>query len=262
MKRIALALAALLLVAAGDPRTETEHVVTRGETLRSIASKAGVPISVIAEANGMLESARVRVGEKLVIPRQQSHTVKRGETAFGIAYQYGVTWEQIAVANGLRADAVPRQGQKLIIPALMPTSTAPPPSPVAKTNMPSAPAFRRPLDGDVLLGWQRHADGTGHEGIDYAAKIGDTVHAAAAGRVIFAGNVEERFGNLVVLDHGNGWHTAYGNLSRITVKIGARVKAGERIGLAGQTGDARRPELHFEIRRGTDPVDPAPLLKD
>jgi murein DD-endopeptidase MepM/ murein hydrolase activator NlpD len=261
MKRAALALAALLLVAAGDPKTETEHVVARGETLRSIASKAGVPISVIAEANGMLETARVRVGEKLVIPRQQSHTVKRGETAFGIAYQYGVTWEQIAVANGLAANAVPRPGQKLIIPALMPTSAAPP-SPAARPTVPGAPAFRRPLDGEVLLGWQRRADGTGHEGIDYAANVGDAVHAAAAGRVIFAGNVADRFGNLVVLDHGNGWHTAYGNLSRITVKVGARVKAGERIGLAGQTGEARRPELHFEIRRGTDPVDPAPLLRD
>jgi murein DD-endopeptidase MepM/ murein hydrolase activator NlpD len=261
MKRVALALAALLLVAAGDPKTETEHVVTRGETLRSIASKAGVPISVIAEANGMLETARVRVGEKLVIPRQQSHTVKRGETPFGIAYQYGVTWEQIAVANGLAANAAPRIGQKLIIPALMPTPAVTTP-PSARASLPGTPAFRRPLDGAVLLGWQRRGDGTGHEGIDYAAEVGDAVHAAAAGRVIFAGNVEDRFGNLVVLDHGNGWHTAYGNLSRITVKVGARVKAGERIGLAGQTGDARRPELHFEIRRGTDPVDPAPLLRD
>jgi murein DD-endopeptidase MepM/ murein hydrolase activator NlpD len=261
MKRVALALAALLLVAAGDPKAETEHVVTRGETLRSIASKAGVPVAAVAEANGMMETARVRVGETLVIPRQHSHTVQRGETPFGIAYQYGVTWEQIATANGLAPSAALKPGQKLIIPALMPAAT-PPTRPVARAGVPGAPAFQPPLGGEVLRGWQRRSDGTGHEGIDYAAEIGDAVHAAAAGRVIFAGNVEERFGNLVVLDHGNGWHTAYGNLSRITVKVGARVKAGERIGLAGQTGDAQRPELHFEIRRGADPVDPSPLLKD
>ena len=253
MRRFALALAALLLTAAGDPKTETQHTVTKGETLVSIARKAGVPVAAVAAANGMMESARVRVGETLAIPRQQNHTVKRGETPFAIAYQYGVSWEQIATANGLDAKATPRPGQKLIVPALLPQ------------RVPVAPAerrFLRPHDGAVLLGWQRRAGGSGHEGIDFAAAEGDRVRAAAAGRVIFAGEEPSRFGKLVVLDHGGGWHTAYGNLSRITVKRGDSVKAGERIGLAGQTGDAKRPELHFEIRRGDTPVDPAPLLDD
>ena len=96
MKAGALALAAVLLIAASDPKTETEHVVAAGETLRGIANRTGVPLVVIAEANGLKEPYRVRKGQKLAIPRQQNHTVKAGETGFGIAYEYGVPWPQIA----------------------------------------------------------------------------------------------------------------------------------------------------------------------
>jgi len=250
-RRSVLALAALLLIAAAGPTNETEHVVAQGETLRTIARRTGVPAVVIAEANGLAESARVRPGQKLVIPRQQSHTVRRGETSFAIAYQYGVPWSQIAVANGLDANAPVRAGQRLIIPALMPERRAAAP--------PLPPLFQRPLDGVVLR--SRPGRAAPSPGIDFAAEDGERVAAAAAGTVLFAGDEPIRFGKLVVLDHGDGWRTAYGYLSRVTVRKGDTVHAGERIGLAGHTGEATRPELHFEVRRGDKPVDPAPLLR-
>ena len=90
--------------------------------------------------------------------------------------------------------------------------------------------------------------------------MGDRVGAAAAGKVIYAGDEPNRFGRLVVIDHGNDWYSAYGNLSKVTVKRGEQVRVGERIGLAGDAGDADRPEVHFEIRKDKKPVDPAPLL--
>lgn len=254
MRRLALALPAVLLIGAADPRSETEHVVARGETLRTIARSTGVPAVVIAEANGLLENARVHPGDKLVIPRQQDHTVKRGETSFAIAYRYGIDWAQIAVANGLDPRAAVHAGQHLIIPAVIGPQLSPAPAPALP------PLFVRPIEGEVLRGWERRANGTGHEGIDFAAEDGDRVSAAAAGTVLFAGDEPTRFGKLVVLDHGNGWHTAYGNLSKVTVKTGDSVRAGERIGRAGHSGDAPRPQLHFEVRRGDKPVDPASLL--
>lgn len=252
MRSVALVFAALLLAGASDRRSETEHVVARGETLRTIAKTTGVPAVVIAEANGLSESARVHSGDKLIIPRQQGHTVTRGETSFAIAYRYGIGWDQIAIANGFDPRAPVHAGQHLIIPAVIGAQQAPAPA--------LPPLFVRPLGGEVLRGWQRRADGTGHEGIDFAAEDGDRVSAAAAGTVLFAGDEPARFGKLVVLDHGNGWHTAYGNLSQVTVKTGAGVRAGERIGRAGHSGDALRPQVHFEVRRGDKPVDPAPLL--
>jgi murein DD-endopeptidase MepM/ murein hydrolase activator NlpD len=244
--------AALLLVAAGDPKTETEHVVEAGETLRGIANRAGVPLVVIAEANGLAEPYAIRSGQKLVIPRQRTHVVARGETGFGIAYEYGVPFAQIALANNLDDKGTVRIGQRLIIPALMPER-----EPTAATDR---PYFARPHDGAVLLGWRRRPDGGGHDGIDFAVTTGDMVRAAAGGTVLVADEDAERFGRLVVIDHGNGWQSAYGHLSRITVARGETVTAGERIGLGGQSGDAERPELHFEIRHGGEPVDPGPLL--
>ena len=253
MKRIALPLAALLLIAAGDPKSETEHVVEAGETLRGIAIRADVPLVVVAEANALAEPYAIRSGQKLVIPRQRSHVVKRGETGFGIAYQYGVPFADIALANSLDDKGTVRAGQRLIIPAVMPER-----APAAAANQ---PYFSRPHDGAVLLGWRRRPDGAGHEGVDFAVTPGDMVRAAAGGTVLVADEDAERFGRLVVIDHGNGWQSAYGHLARITVAKGDTVTAGERIGLAGHAGDAERPELHFEIRHGGEPVDPAPLVR-
>ncbi len=249
----AVMLMAPLLVAASDPAAETEHVVTEGETLGGIANRARVPVAVIAAANDLTEPYNVRAGQTLAIPRQRSHLVKEGETGLGIALKYGVTLENIAVANSIPAPYTVRVGQKLIIPAVM--NTPVPGKPVRTT-----PYFRYPHDGAVLLGFAVRPGGGGHDGIDFAAKAGDMVRASSSGTVIFAGPEPERFGRMVVIDHGNGWHSAYGHLARVTVAAGEVIKSGERIGIAGDAGDADRVELHFEIRRNELPVDPATKL--
>lgn len=276
----ALPLAALLLVAAGkepakagDPKTETEHVVTAGETLGGIAAKAGVPMATIAEANGLAEPYVVKTGRKLIIPRQRTHVVKKGDTGFAIGFQYGVPFGLIAQANGIDENDVLQPGQRLIIPALTRTpeltppkppaakpSPTPTPSPTPAASASKEPAWRRPHEGKVILGWKRRPDGGGHEGLDFQVNKGDAIRAAAAGTVIFAGEAPERFGNLVVIDHGGGWNTAYGHLDKVTVKRDEKVRAGERIGLGGSSGDATGTELHFEIRKDGEPLDPAPRL--
>ncbi len=250
---LALAMLAPLLVAANNPATETRHVVSEGETLGGIANRAGVPTAVIAAANGLVEPYSVRTDQKLRIPRQRVHLVKRGDTALGIANRYGVSMSDIAVANGLEAPYNLREGQKLIIPAVMAGEM-----PITPTR--TTPYFRYPHDGKVLLGFSKRADGGGHDGLDFAANIGDMVRAAASGTVIIAGAEPVRFGRLVVIDHGNGWHSAYGHLARVTVAQGDVVKGGERIGIAGDAGIATRTELHFEIRQNEVPVDPAGKL--
>ena len=258
MRRAALlAFAAPFLLAAYNPATETEHTVAEGETLSGIAERAGVPLAVIAAANGIPEPYNVRVGEVLTIPRQRSHTVKEGETGFAIAIKYGVPFENIAIANGLDADGTVKVGQKLIIPAVVRPKIAARRSIPARTQ---EPYFRWPHDGKVLFGFTKREDGGGHDGIDIDVKVGDMVRASASGTVVFADEEKTRFGRQVLIDHGNGWQTSYGHLSRITVKKGDVVKAGERIGLAGDAGKATKPELHFEIRKDGKDVDPASKL--
>lgn len=254
MKKWALLFIAPLLIAAGDPATETEHTVEAGETLSGIANRANVPVAVIAAANGLQEPYDVRVGQTLQIPRQKVHIVKQGDTGFGIAQRYAVPFANIAIANGLEPPYAVTPGQKLIIPAVL--KAVPVPAQTARTE----PYFRWPHDGKLMLGFGLRSDGKGHDGIDIVVNKFDMVRASSSGTVVFAAREPKRFGNLVVIDHGNGWRTRYGHLDKITVKLGDVVKTGERIGLAGEAGIATRPELHFEIMKDNQRIDPASKL--
>jgi murein DD-endopeptidase MepM/ murein hydrolase activator NlpD len=99
-----------------------------------------------------------------------------------------------------------------------------------------------------------------HSGIDYTGPVGDMVRAAADGSVIEAGH-SEQYGNLIVIDHGNGIATAYAHLADMKVGEGACVLTGETIAGRGNTGLSSEPHLHFEVRRDGTAVDPEPLLK-
>ncbi|CDO37038.1 LysM peptidoglycan-binding domain-containing protein [Novosphingobium sp. KN65.2] len=244
-----------------SPEQETVHSVTPGETLGGIAARAKVARILIAEANGLQPPYIVKAGQKLQIPRTRRHTVKAGDTGFAISYKYAVPWDQIATANGLDPEAPVKPGQSLLIPTLLnlqksataqPAVSAAVPAPI--TPAASKSRFLWPVYGPVRRDFSSGANY--HDGLDITAAKGTMVRAAAAGTVKFAGKEKEQFGNLVVIDHGDGWFTAYGFLSRITVKDGARVAAGERIGLVGDTGRAKGDELHFEVRRDGKPVDP------
>jgi len=252
---------------ASTEQTESVHVVEAGETLGGIAQRARVPRVLIAEANGLAPPFVVKVGQKLRIPRTGHYEVQPGDTGFSIAMDKGVPWSDIAVANGMKEDDPVKVGQDLLIPTLIDqpraapssTSTSAAPAP-APTPTPTASAkarearFAWPIAGPVRRPFSSGSDR--HDGIDITAPRGTMVRAAAAGTVVFAGKEKEQFGNLVVVDHGGGWYTAYGFLSRITVKKGTKVAAGERVGLVGDTGLAKGNELHFEVRKNGSPVDP------
>lgn len=271
---LAVLLAAPLLAEdakAPDPKTEAVHVVKAGETLGGIAARAEVPRVLIIEANGLKEPYALRAGQKLVIPRRRSHTVKEGETGFLIALDYGVPWSSIAAANGLKFGDPVKAGQKLAIPTISSKaviaaapaaspSPSPSASPAALADTP-APKFAWPLSGKlrrpfILAGAK---DGP-HEGIDLLSSQGTAVRASAAGKVIFAGQGPEEYGLTVILFHGGRWTTTYSFLSKVTVKEGDEIKAGERVGLVGETGMATEPQLHFEVRKNRVALDPVKFL--
>lgn len=243
----------------GNLSSASTYEVTPGDTLGGIAYAAGVPRVLIAEANGLAPPYNIRVGQTLRIPRTGRHTVAAGETGFKIAMDRGVPWDDIAVANGLEPSAPLKPGTVLLIPTMLdpPMRASSAPNPPA-----TAPAsrFAWPIAGDVRRGYTERGTSSYHDGLDIRAPKGTAVRAAAAGKVIFAGVEDKDFGQLVVIDHGNGWHSAYGFLSRITVKQDAEVARGERIGLVGSSGRARGDELHFELRRDNAPVDPSTEL--
>ena len=122
------------------------------------------------------------------------------------------------------------------------------------SGVPSAAGFIWPVDGTVTsgYGWRW---GRMHEGIDVAAPIGAPIWAAAAGSIIYAGWLGG-YGNLVVVDHGNGLATAYAHASSIVVSVGQSVAQGETVSLVGSTGNSSGPHLHFEVRVNGAAVDP------
>ncbi|MBA3401906.1 MAG: peptidoglycan DD-metalloendopeptidase family protein [Actinobacteria bacterium] len=122
------------------------------------------------------------------------------------------------------------------------------------TGTPSASGFIWPVNGTVVsgFGWRW---GRMHEGIDITASSGTPNWAAAAGTIIHAGWLGG-YGNLVVVDHGNGLATAYAHASVILVGVGQRVSQGETVSLVGSTGNSSGPHLHFEVRVNGVAVDP------
>ncbi|HEY7845119.1 MAG TPA: M23 family metallopeptidase, partial [Bradyrhizobium sp.] len=86
------------------------------------------------------------------------------------------------------------------------------------------------------------------------------VKAAEDGVIAYAGNELKGYGNLVLVRHSNGFVTAYAHASEILVKRGDQVKRGQVIARSGQTGNVSSPQLHFEIRKGANPVDPTQYL--
>jgi murein DD-endopeptidase MepM/ murein hydrolase activator NlpD len=128
----------------------------------------------------------------------------------------------------------------------------------AGDTTPSASGFIWPVNGPVTspFGWRW---GRMHEGIDIGVGYGTPIHAAASGRVVYAGWMSG-YGNLVAIDHGRGISTAYGHQERLAVSVGQVVSQGQTIGYVGCTGHCFGPHLHFEVRINGAPVDPLGYL--
>jgi murein DD-endopeptidase MepM/ murein hydrolase activator NlpD len=115
------------------------------------------------------------------------------------------------------------------------------------------PKFRWPVIGQI----DQAKDG---RGVDIAVPVGEAVHAAADGTVIYASDEIASYGQMIVIRHAGDYVTTYAHLSDMAVTKGVAVKRGQIIGKTGRTGDVRRPELHFELRRGETELDPIGFL--
>lgn len=124
----------------------------------------------------------------------------------------------------------------------------------------SAAGFSWPVQGKVIAKYGATADGLRNDGINIAAPAGAPVMAAADGTVAYAGNQLRGFGNLILVRHANGLITAYAHNQSLLVEKGAKVKRGDVIARVGSTGSVDKPQLHFEIRKGEEAVDPMKYL--
>ncbi len=130
-------------------------------------------------------------------------------------------------------------------------------APIASGN---APAFAWPVSGRVIADFGSTASGAKNDGINIATTLAAPIHASASGTVTYAGDELKNYGNLILVKHSGGYTTAYAHADRLVVSRGDFVAKGQVIGYAGQTGDVISPQLHFEIRSATTPVNPRNYL--
>ena len=123
----------------------------------------------------------------------------------------------------------------------------------------SPAAFAWPVSGNVISNFGGPANGERNDGINISTPMGTPIHAAASGTVSYSGNELKDYGNLVLIKHEEGYVTAYAHADRLLVSRGDFVVKGQVIGYAGQTGDVTTPQLHFEIRHDTTPLNPRNL---
>jgi murein DD-endopeptidase MepM/ murein hydrolase activator NlpD len=124
----------------------------------------------------------------------------------------------------------------------------------------STTSFRWPVRGRIIQAFGPKASGGQNDGINVSVPEGTPIKAAEDGVVAYAGSELKGYGNLVLVRHANGFVTAYAHASELNVKKGETVKRGQVIGKAGSTGNVTGPQLHFEVRKGATPVDPAQYL--
>jgi lipoprotein NlpD len=200
-------------------------------------------------------------------PEGTVHVVQPGENLYRIGLHYGVSVVAIAEANGILDERQLEVGTKLWIPRPKRSAIAQPLLPperlraIAQNDALENGALRLawPVQGRLTsrFGWRRSRM---HEGIDIGARSGTPVHAAEAGRVVYAGRLGG-YGNVIVVRHeGDRYETVYAHNRRFRVSKGARVRKGDVIAEVGATGNANAPHLHFEVRRDDDPRDPLLFL--
>jgi murein DD-endopeptidase MepM/ murein hydrolase activator NlpD len=276
---VALQTSQLTAVAGGST------IVAKGETLFAVSRRTGVDVTDLISANSLQPPYGVRAGQSLIIPPLRYHRVAQGENVSSIARRYEVTLldivrinnlaepygvvigqniklpsddtEMVAMAPPLKAPLPAKPPVGVVSPAVIPAPV--PITPPRPTTLAEAPRFVWPVRGRVVAGYGDLGNGRFNDGVNLAVTRGEAVKVAADGVVLFA-QAMRGFGNLVLVRHAGNWLTAYAHNDVLLVSRGTAVKRGETIARAGQSGTVTSPQLHFEVRRGSKPLNPLQYL--
>jgi murein DD-endopeptidase MepM/ murein hydrolase activator NlpD len=233
------------------------HVVNHGDTLMGIARRNHISAAELARANGLEPGAKLRIGMKLNVPVRASAAASPVAQP-GLVQAAPVSTVPVTKVAAIAAD--PQQKARLAQ-----TTGVEEPS-IVETPIKAAeatgalPTFRWPVRGKVITSYGAKTNGKANDGINLAVPEGTPVKAAEDGVVAYSGNELKGYGNLVLVRHSNGYVTAYAHASELLVKRGDTIKRGQVIAKSGQSGEVASPQLHFEIRKGSTPVDPLQFL--
>lgn len=251
------------------------YTVSPRDSLYAIARQHRVKVSELQSANGIIDPSRLRPGTVLKVPGAAASARAEVPPAPSAAPV------PPAVAQEAQAQLTPGVSARPRIINAEPEHAQEPPERVAaaapRTPVlndanpaaePAAPkpaslvgSFRWPARGRIIAGFGRRPDHTHNDGINILVPQGSSVLAAESGTVAYAGSELKGYGNLVLIRHEGNWISAYAHNDSLLVRRGDQVQRGQEIAKAGKTGAVDQPQLHFELRQGSKPVDPIPHLE-
>lgn len=254
------------------------YTVAAGDSLYAIARKHHVKAADLQLANNIADPTKVRPGTVLKVPGDGSPAATSPIAAAPVAAARAAETPTRAVAqasHGPRPTIINAPSEKAAdkkVAALgTPEATQSDASPIDKSEpaaaLPEPPKvtssgkFRWPVKGKVIAAFGPRQDNTHNDGINISVPQGSDVLAAENGVVAYAGSELKGYGNLVLVRHDGNWVSAYAHNEALLVKRGDKVKRGQSIAKAGATGTVDQPQVHFELRQGSKPVDPLPHME-
>ena len=245
--------------------------VYEGDSLYSISKREGVSIKSIIKANKLEPPFTLYKGDRLIIAKPKVHIVKKGHTLYDIANCYEVSISDLMKINQLKNNDKIYLGDKLFIPLydntnqtncnnITKVAITKEVNKTTEKKKNNNYSFMWPVKGKIISKFGLLSKGLRNDGINISADIGNPVLAIESGKIVYAGNEIQAFGNLILIKHYNDKTSAYAHLDKINVKKGESVNKGQIIALVGNSGKVSIPQLHFEIRDKDGPLDPLKYL--
>ena len=267
-----------VMYGASHPGSGFRVKAGKGDTLSVLSRRYGVPVEAIQSANN-LGDGRLAAGQELIIPTVRKPLAAEPPKPQIAAVTPKAATDASPAVRVVKTTTIPAPGSAPYGADTKPDETTngvaasqevtgEPKTRVANIGQLPAPepmsgnSFRWPVKGRVIAGFGSKPDGGHNDGINLAVPQGTSVKAAENGVVAYAGNELKGYGNLVLVRHANNWVSAYAHNDEILVKRGDKVRRGEIIAKAGATGSVSSPQVHFELRKGSRPVDPTKYMSD
>ena len=255
--------------------------VVRGDTLYSLSRKYEIPVNDLAVMNDLRAPFALNAGQKLRVPdlpepKASTPVASPANVSSQPKVATKSTTSKPATAKNVtekpKSKPVEKTPAKQTTKPAQTKTESKPQKQTAQTkssentksqSVPSRSSskFTWPVRGTILSHYGAKTGGLYNDGINISAAAGATVVAAENGVVAYAGNEVRGMGNLIIIQHADGWMTVYAHLNSMAVRRGVRVSVGQKIGTVGQTGKVTKPQLHFEIRKGTKSYNPTNYLK-
>ena len=250
------------------------YKVRKGDNLFSISRRFNISIQELIKVNKIQEPYKIFPNQSIFIPQSQMHIVVKGETLYSISRYYETTVFTLAKYNNIKNVNNIKVGKKIIIPKksekIKKIKNKKWDSNFTKKKIENnknvilrdkkISKFIWPVKGKLLSKYGKSKEGFYNDGINIDSKKGTKVMSSQAGKVIYSGNEIPGYGNLILIKHSKNWITAYAHLNEVFTEKGKKVSKGQIIGSVGNTGNVRSPQLHFEIRKGKESVNPLKLL--